>query len=501
MMVSSRSSSPSTLAPAGSPLPLSLLKKPRGTGVPPVNPWEIAWARRPCHSLQQSALGEGSGGRAEGHGDIPTRFRSHLMLACLLFVPTILSAAETYSVTVSTGLHERSLFEFTLPEGAPDDVDWELVDEAGQIVSMTQPALGNRRQRLGRLGQVPAGETRQLTLRPVPADRDEPRPPVIRGPHLTENDGQLRLLNSPHEILTYHTGPSQPPAGIAAHFARSGHIHPLKTPIGQTITAEFPADHAHQHGVFFAWVNTQFAGHKVDFWNQGEKLGNVRHRRLVESQAGKVYAGFISELEHLDLTGDVEQVVLQETWRVMACEMGDKFGEMYLVDLESKQTAASDEPLQVLKYHYGGFGWRGPSEWLSPKGNTPATGCQFLTSEGHSREQGNHTRPQWVSVTGSVNGELCTIAIFGHSTNLRHPQPVRLHPDKPYFCFAPCVLGDFAITRNEPLISRYRIMTHHGAAIPERYDGLVKEWAEPVKVSVTSKDDKSEELTSPASPP
>jgi hypothetical protein len=25
------------------------------------------------------------------------------------------------------------------------------------------------------------------------------------------------------------------------------------------------------------------------------------------------------------------------------------------------------------------------------------------------------------------------------------PQPVRLHPGKPYFCFAPTILGEFAI--------------------------------------------------------
>ena len=30
------------------------LKMSRGTGVPPVNPWENAWARRPCHDFQQA---------------------------------------------------------------------------------------------------------------------------------------------------------------------------------------------------------------------------------------------------------------------------------------------------------------------------------------------------------------------------------------------------------------------------------------------------------------
>ena len=286
-------------------------------------------------------------------------------------------------------------------------------------------------------------------------------------------------MNAAEEILTYHTATSTAPAGIAAHYARSGHIHPLLTPSGKTVTAEFPADHAHQHGVFFAWVQTQFAGHEVDFWNQGKRIGNVRHRRVVESSSGPVYAGVVSELEHFDLTAG-EKVVLNETWRVMALKIEDS----YLVDIESTQTAASAEPLKILKYHYGGFGWRGPSEWLLPKTSSEATGCEFLTSEEHDRVQGNHTRPQWVSVTGKVNGDLCTVASFGHPANLHHPQPVRLHPDKPYFCFAPCVLGDFDITQDQPLISRYRIITHDGPARPERYERLVQDWKLPIAVQV-----------------
>ena len=56
------------------------------------------------------------------------------------------------------------------------------------------------------------------------------------------------------------------------------------------------------------------------------------------------------------------------------------------------------------------------------------------------------------------------------------------NPDKPYFCFAPCVLGEFEITRDQPLTSRYRIITHDGPAKPERYDRLVRDWEFPIKM-------------------
>ncbi len=109
---------------------------------------------------------------------------------------------------------------------------------------------------------TPKEWNQKLILRPVPPGRVELLPPVHLGPFVHEHDGKLTLANSPHSILSYHTATSKPPAGIAAHYARSGHIHPLMTPNQQTVTSEFPVDHPHQHGLFFAWVNTQFDGHK-----------------------------------------------------------------------------------------------------------------------------------------------------------------------------------------------------------------------------------------------
>ncbi len=399
-------------------------------------------------------------------------------------VQAFVNAAEpTFPLTISAGDHARShaVVEFSLPEQARADVAWELVDERG-TASPTQSMLGQPRQLVWQLSEaLPAGQSRQYTLRAALPQPPGNRAEAPSGPGLRETEGKLSLLNDAVEILTYHTASSRPPAGIAAHYARSGHIHPLQTPSGKTVTAEFPADHAHQHGVFFAWVQTQFAGHEVDFWNQGKRIGNVRHRRVIESRSGPVYAGITAELEHLDLTAG-EKVVLIETCRVMAMKVEDT----YLVDIESTQTAATEEPLKIQKYHYGGFGWRGPSEWLQPKDMSEATGCEFLTSEGHDRVRGNHTRPRWVSVTSQVSGDLCTVAIFGHSANLRHPQPVRLHPDKPYFCFAPCVLGEFEITRDQPLTSRYRIITHDGPARPEMYKRLVRDWEFPITMQAGS---------------
>ncbi len=300
-------------------------------------------------------------------------------------------------------------------------------------------------------------------------------------PQAVTRDGTVRLSTGSRDILRYHETPSQPPAGIAAVYARSGHIHPLWTPAGVIVTDEFAPDHPHQHGIFSAWVKTRFAGHDINFWDQAAKLGVVRHAKLVDASAGPDGARFQAELEHVDITAG-ETVVLRETWRVLARARAAADGMPYhLVDLESEQRAATETPLEVLEYHYGGFGWRGPLAWRTPQPvDAPgdALGCTFLTSLGDGRESGNHTRPDWVAVTGVVNGSPRTVAILGSPDNFRHPQPVRLHPHKPYFCFAPCVLGPFTIGRDTPLVSRYRIVAHDGPAVPALYTAVAGERAD-----------------------
>lgn len=400
-------------------------------------------------------------------------FGRHLC-SLLILSGTLADAADTFTVTITPAESTSdSLVEIPLPEGVDANRHWEIVDAAGQRLP-TQSGLGNQPCLIVKTRPADGAK---WTLRPAISSNSET--PL----RVSEKDGQLQLTHKSHSLLNYHTQPSTPPAGIAAHYSRSGHIHPLMVPGGRPITAEYPSDHPHQNGVFFAWVNTTFDNHEVDFWNLGKQLGRVRHKRLVESKSGELFAGFAAELEHVDQTSG-GTVVLNETWNVMAFPMQDGDREFYLVDLESKQIAASDKPLMVNEYHYGGFGWRGSTEWLSDSKDTRQAGCTFLTSEGFDRVKGNHTRPEWVAVTGVIGGESCSIAIFGHPSNLRYPQPVRLHPSKPYFCFAPCVIGAFEISKEKPLTSRYRVVTHAGLADPALYSRLVKAWTHPPHVVV-----------------
>jgi len=275
-------------------------------------------------------------------------------------------------------------------------------------------------------------------------------------------------------VLAYNHTELPSPPGLDPIFAKSGHIHPVYTPAGRLVTDDFPPDHAHQHGIFWAWVNTSFRDRKIDFWNQAGRTGRVRHERMEDIVSGPVFAQFTAVLRYEGISDSETTPVLDEKWTVRVYGAADA----PLFDLESVQTCVTDDPLVINEYHYGGFALRGARDWF----RQPESG--FLTSEGKTRSDGNHTRARWVIAHGLTDGQPAGICILCHPQNFRAPQPVRLHPDKPYFCFSPMVLGAFSIEPGRPYVSRYRLFAFDGPARAESAERLWHDYADPPTVRV-----------------
>ncbi len=272
---------------------------------------------------------------------------------------------------------------------------------------------------------------------------------------LTETDEIIRVTLRGKPVLEYVKREKPVPEGMAKHFRRSGYIHPVYSPGGQEVSGDFPRDHPHQHALFFAWTKSKFDGKKVEFWNQAKQLGKIEHREVLGLKREEDRVSF--RVKHAFVVGAGKALtdVLHETWTISVHRTPDKY---FLFDLVSVQTCATEKPLILEKYHYGGMAFRGPAAWLEKKsGNLPG-GFRFLTGEGKDRVAGNHTRPNWVALGGKLDGQDATVAVFGHPRNFRAPQHIRLHPDKPYFCFAPMVAGEFSIEPGDKYVSRYRYL-------------------------------------------
>jgi hypothetical protein len=151
---------------------------------------------------------------------------------------------------------------------------------------------------------------------------------------------------------------------------------------------------------------------------------------------------------------------------------------MFLFDLISTQKCASASPLMIAKYDYGGMAIRGNRNWFDIKNS------EYLTSEGKTRKDGNLTRPRWVDLYGRIEDKVSGITIFDHPANFRFPQPTRLHPAKPYFCFTPQALGPFSIEPGKPYVSKYRFCVHMGPPDAKTLERIWYDFAEPARVRV-----------------
>lgn len=269
-----------------------------------------------------------------------------------------------------------------------------------------------------------------------------------------ESEAAIEIRNGDSLVLRYHKRPTAEAAKHNPLYARTGYIHPLCTPSGRVVTGDYEPDHPHQHGLFFAWTKTRFAGRAPEFWNQLQGSGRVSHLKTLAIHSRPEESGFEVMHRYEDLGAPGGPVaVLDETWSLRA--RVDPRGR-YLLDLHVVQRCAGETPLTVETYHYGGMAIRGPSAWLGEEED------RLLTSEGRGRIAGNHTRPAWVKLSGAIDGAPCGIVALQHPGHFRYPQWVRLHPSKPYFVFAPMVEEPFAITPREPFESRYRFVVFDG---------------------------------------
>jgi len=372
------------------------------------------------------------------------------------------SAEEVVTIQLSAGVQDRvdSVVVCELPESISEAKHFQLTRiEDGVSIPVQRIAGGEPRIAWIVKKPLSAGKMRTYKLSAAEKEACEARVTCKDdGKSLVLKVGELPVLKYRHAIV-------ESPEGIADFYRRSGYIHPVLTPGGCEVTGDFPPDHAHQHALFHAFVKTKFEGRSIDFWNQFRKTGRIRHVETVATCSGPIFASFTVKLRHEDISLPGKAIpVLDEIWTVRVYDLADAF----LFDFESIITCATDRPLMVDKNHYGGMGIRGRTPWLTLK-SADGTGQNFLTSEGKRRDDGNATRARWVEMHGPIESSDSTaevdhagVVIFGHPQNFRAPQHVRLHPAKPYFCFAPMVEGEYKISPGDEHQSQYRFYVHDG---------------------------------------
>jgi hypothetical protein len=274
--------------------------------------------------------------------------------------------------------------------------------------------------------------------------------------------------------------PAEPPADSPVNYRRSGFIHPLHSPAGDTLTDDFPSGHIHQHALFAAWTQTRFKNQLVDFWNQHQKKGTVEHVEVLQTEQGPVCARLETLLRYRSLEyGEV----LTEKWTITVFPFKDYF----LFDLWLEQTNTTTDTLFLEKYHYGGMAFRGSKYWNPVDKKYFSSNWQVLTSEGARDSAANHTHATWVDASGRIRNKFAGVTVFNHPSNFRYPQAIRVHPAMPYWAYAPMVDGAFNIPPGGKYYARFRYYVHDGLPDEKIIERINKDYNNPPHIHVQRK--------------
>ncbi len=281
----------------------------------------------------------------------------------------------------------------------------------------------------------------------------------------------FKLRSKP--VLTYIGGHGALPSGVPEEYRRAGYLHPLVSPAGAVVSGDYPKNHLHHHGVWAAWTRTEIDRRTPDFWNMGQKKGRVEMIQWLGARESADGAEIETLHRYVDLTAKPSVTVLMEGWKVRVPVT--PAGKPHRIDLTLRQTNVTEHPLALPEYRYGGLGFRGLDAWDG------AANCRFRTSEGVTdRVKGNESRGRWCWIggpakTGDGRDAVAGVVLLAHPSNFRFPEPMRIHPTEPFFCWSPQQAGGFTLPPQGVHRMRYRILVADG--VPDAQE-MEREWLE-----------------------
>lgn len=307
--------------------------------------------------------------------------------------------------------------------------------------------------------------------------------PVETGVNVSKKHGKLVIHANQKSLLQYNYKTHYPPEGVDTAFRRSGFIHPLWTPKGQPLTRIDAPDHYHHYGLWNPWTKVLFEGQTVDFWNLKEKQGTVRFTEFISVNEGPVYGDYQTLHDHVAfLKGGVEKTALNELQSVRIYQPKEN-QDYYLADISIQLNCASESPVLLQEYRYGGLGWRATEKWNKENSET-------LTSEGKTRKDADGSNARWVIVQGSLDDDYGGALMMSFPTNFNHPEPLRIWPENAngrgdvYANFSPTKDKDWALEPGKDYLLKYRFLVFNGKLSEKKAEAIWQSFAHPPKVSI-----------------
>jgi len=241
-------------------------------------------------------------------------------------------------------------------------------------------------------------------------------------------------------------------------YSRANYIHPLYGLDGEILTEDFPADHLHHRGIFWAWHQVWLGDKRLgDPWSAKDFFWDLYNAEILtvdsQSRALQVHVHWKSPL-WTDANGE-QKAFVKETTTIRVYRAKDDIRnvdfQISLLALEDNVRIGGSED----EKGYGGFTTRiRLPEGLAFTGSKGPVEPKTLSVEAGP----------WLDFSGNFdkNGKVSGLAILCHNSLPGYPQRWILRrkgsAQNPVYPGRHPIL----LSREKPLVLRYRLIIHRG---------------------------------------
>ena len=243
-----------------------------------------------------------------------------LLLAVWLLAAVRPSLADTGLTLSIPGAEVPVQLSIPLPKGARVDAtkQWQLVEKdvpENKVAAQIVPAMNEdgtaAESGAWAMANIPPRKdvtgTRQFTLKPL--SQNAAGQPAFRFQEI--GDKSLKLVEGSSPVFVYNYGEitdDTVPANDSRR-TRACYVHPVWGLQGEVLTDDFPKDHYHHHGIFWAWPHVGIGDKQYDLW----KYDNIKQQfvRWICRQTGP--AGAVLAVENGWFV-DGKKVMIERCW-------------------------------------------------------------------------------------------------------------------------------------------------------------------------------------------
>jgi hypothetical protein len=270
------------------------------------------------------------------------------------------------------------------------------------------------------------------------------------------------------KVLFYQSERKALPDGQAA---RSNYFHPLYDLDGRILTEDFPADHIHHRGIFWAWHQVRISGKPVqDQWVNRDAFWTMHDARIGSDARSASLALRVVWESPLFTDAQGQRRPFVEERSVTRVYLAD--GAIRKIDFHQRLTALVDG-VEIGGSEdakgYGGFSYR---VVMPPD-------IRFMGAQGVVTPIENAVGSSpWMDVSGSYGATgKSGLTVLTHPSTTGFPQPWILRARGSMQNAVYPGRQAVAILRDRPVILRYRIVLHRGELAPSAIERLQAEYA------------------------